>query len=187
MKSRNWLILAVLCASLLVLLPARAQEGYEFMPKGGKALLIQRLGDPADTAELRRIAVAQRSEAEWNDVLAARKGAMSDRELQTLASYLAVNMPMSEGALELAEQQGAVTAALPPDGRELAWNHCQFCHSLFTGYLTHDRDVQGWLGTFETPAHREIEMSATERETFARYSTINMPMRIQDVPEELRF
>ncbi|MHC4066640.1 MAG: hypothetical protein ACYSUI_19365, partial [Planctomycetota bacterium] len=139
MKSRNRLILAVLFTSLLGLLPALAQEGYEFMPKGGKALLIQRLGDPADSAELRRIALAQRSALEWSDVLAARTGPMSNEELQTLASYLAVNMPLSEGALELAEQQGAVTAALPPDGRELAWNHCQFCHSLFTGYLTHDR------------------------------------------------
>jgi hypothetical protein len=177
----------MLCALLLGLPPALGQEDFEFMPGGGKALLLQMLGSPPDAGELRRIAEAQRSEAEWSDFLAARKGPMSDKELQTLASYLAANMPLDAGALDAAEQQGDITAALPPDGRQLAWDYCQFCHGLFSGYLAHDRDVPGWLGTFETPAHRGIELNAKERETFARYSAINMPMRIEEVPEDLRF
>lgn len=187
MKNKGRLILAMLCSLFLALPPALGQVDLDFMPKGGKALLIQLLGDSGDSAELGGIAAAQRSESEWSDVFSPRKGAMSDKQLRTLVNYLTFSMPLAEGALEAAAEQGDVIAALPPDGRELAWNYCQFCHSLFTGYLTHDRDVQGWLGTFETPAHREIEMSAKERETFAGYSAINMPMKFEDVPEELRF
>lgn len=187
MTNRGGPILAMLCALLLGLPPALGQADYAFMPSGGKALLIRMLGSPPDAGELRRIAQTRRDEAEWRGFLAARKDAMSDRELQTLAGYLAVNMPLEPGVLDAAERQGDPTAALPPDGRDLAWDHCQFCHGLFSGYLAHDRDVPGWLGTFETPAHRGIELNARERETFARYSAINMPMRIEDVPEALRF
>jgi hypothetical protein len=40
---------------------------------------------------------------------------------------------------------------------------------------------------FLSPFHREMKMSAQEREEFARYSELNMPMKFEDVPEELRF
>jgi hypothetical protein len=40
---------------------------------------------------------------------------------------------------------------------------------------------------FLSPFHRELKMSPREREEFARYSALNMPMRIEDVPEDLRF
>ena len=186
MSLRHW-ILAVALAILPGLSEALAQETYDFMPRGGKTLLIELLGDPVDTAELRLIARARRGESEWGEFLAARKGSLGDRELRTLAAYLAVNMPLDEGALDEAGRQGDAVAALPRDGRELAWNHCQFCHSLFTSHLTQDRDVEGWMGMFQSPFHREIEMSPRERETFARYSAINMPLRMEDVPEDLRF
>jgi hypothetical protein len=73
------------------------------------------------------------------------------------------------------------------DGRELAWEYCQSCHSLFSGYLTQERDAPAWLNTFASPFHREIKMTQKQREEFARYSAINMPMKFEDVPEELRF
>ena len=75
-----------------------------------------------------------------------------------------------------------LAAALPRDGRELAWNECQFCHSLFASHLTQNRDVQAWLNMFQSPFHRELKMTAQEREEFARYSAINMPMKVEDVP-----
>jgi hypothetical protein len=186
MSLRPWILAAAL--TILQGLPgAEAQETYDFMPRGGKTLLIELLGSPVDTAELLLIVGARRGEDGWDEFLAAREDSLGDRERRTLAAYLAVNMPLEEGALDEAEQQGDAVAALPPDGRELAWNYCQFCHSLFTSHLTQDRDIQGWLGMFESPFHREMKMSPRERETFARYSAINMPMRIEDVPEDLRF
>jgi hypothetical protein len=58
---------------------------------------------------------------------------------------------------------------------------------MFSGYLMHDRDEAGWRSTFKAPFHLEIPMTETERDTFSAYSAINMPMRMQDVPPELRF
>jgi len=187
MKNKKRLMLAVLGVLLLGSPSALAQESNAFMPKGGKALLIQLLGHPLDTAALRQIATSKRNAEEWQTSLAPKTGTMNDRERRTLSEYLAVNMPLAEKTLAAAEKQADVAAALPPDGQELAVNYCQFCHSFFSGYLMVERDVQGWLGTFETPFHREIEMNAKERETFARYSAINMPMKFEDVPEDLRF
>ena len=40
---------------------------------------------------------------------------------------------------------------------------------------------------FQSPFHRELKMTAQEREELARYSAINMPMKIEDVPPDLRF
>jgi len=80
-----------------------------------------------------------------------------------------------------------LASALPPDGRELGWTQCQSCHSLFSSHLTQIRDVQGWRNVFLSPFHREMKMSPQEREEFARYSAINMPMKIEDVPSDLRF
>ena len=45
----------------------------------------------------------------------------------------------------------------------------------------------GWLVVFASPFHKDIPMSQTEREIFADYSAINMPMRVEDVPPEMRF
>ena len=180
-------MLTMLGALLLGPLPTLAQEGYEFMPKGGKTLLLQLLGHPLDTAELNKIANTQHSAEEWQDSLAPRTGAMNERERRTLSGYLAVNMPLAGKALAAEEMKGDMAAALPTDGRELAVNYCQFCHSFFSGYLMVERDAQGWLGTFETPFHREVELTEKERETFARYSAINMPMKLEKVPQDLRF
>ena len=47
--------------------------------------------------------------------------------------------------------------------------------------------MQGWRNIFLSPFHRELKMTAQEREKFARYSAINMPMKFEDVPEDLRF
>lgn len=177
------LLTAALGALVLPFAHAAAGEDYDFMPKGGKALLLELLGAPADAAQLRAIELARRTEAEWRDFIAARGNALTDRQLATLAAYLAVNMPVPGDALT----RGSLAAALPPDGRELAWSQCQFCHSLFSSHLTQSRDAQGWRNVFLSPFHRELKMSPQQREEFARYSAINMPLKIEEVPQDLRF
>jgi hypothetical protein len=156
---------------------AAGGEDYNFMPKGGKTLLLELVG--ASSAQLRSIAQDKRSEAQWREFANAQKKPMTEKERTTLAAYLAVNMPLP------APVQGA--AALPSDGRELAWEQCQSCHSLFAGYLTQGRGAQGWRNMFMSPFHRGLKMTPQEREEFSRYSEINMPMRIEDVPPDLRF
>ena len=174
MSPAGRLILAALGAIAFALAQA-AGEDNTFMPKGGRALLLDLLGVPPDQGELRAIATARRTEPEWRDFVAARGKALTEREAATLAAYLAVNMPMAAGA------------ELPRDGRDLAWHECQSCHALFSGYLMHRRSAQAWRNMFMSPFHREMKMTAQEREEFARYSEINMPMKFEDVPEELRF
>lgn len=178
---------------LVGLAPALSQLDSGFMPKGGKTLLLEILGKAPDDKDLRQIVGERRSDAEWQDRIDARNKAMnkamSERERRTLAAYLAVNMPVSDpkSVAAKAANPAELLAALPRDGRELAWNECQFCHSLFSSYLTQDRSVQAWLNMFQSPFHREMKMTAQEREEFARYSAINMPMKIEDVPPDLRF
>ena len=173
-----------LAFSLAVAAPG---EDFDFMPKGGKTLLLEVLGVPPDVAEFRKIAQARHTEAEWRDLMASRAKKLNDRQLATLAAYLAVNMPLPDQAVKDAAKRGEPASSLPPDGRELAWKQCQSCHSLFASHLTQIRDAQGWRNMFMSPFHRELKMSPPEREEFARYSAINMPMKIEDVPQDLRF
>jgi hypothetical protein len=168
------------------LLPAMAQEDEAFMPKGGKTLFLE-LKDTPRAAELREIGNLTHTEAEWRGILAERHKQLGERELNELAAYLAVNFPLPEGAVAQAESGNDIASALPADGRELAWTQCQFCHSLFSGYLMQQRDAQGWRSIFLSPFHRGLKMTAQQRETFARYSAINMPMKAADVPAELRY
>lgn len=156
-----------------------AQPGFDFMPDGGRETLLHLARE--GKLDLRSVAVQTKTDRDWSRELEKSDPSLSDVAIKTLAGYLAVNMPMTGEALN------DPLSALPPDGKELALNNCQSCHSLFSGYLTQERDVEGWRGTFKSPFHKEIAMSEKERETFARYSAINMPIPYDEVPEELRF
>ena len=180
--NRGRMLLAAVAITVFTLAQA-AGEDNAFMPKGGRALLLDLLGAPANLAELRSVAQARRTEPEWRNFFTARKQALTEREFATLAVYLAVNLPLTEDAAK----RDDLAAALPPDGRELAWNGCQNCHSLFAGYLTQDRDLQAWRNIFLSPFHRDLKMTPQEREEFARYSALNMPLKIENVPPDLRF
>ena len=186
---RRWFAPVALGALLLGLAAARSQLDSGFMPKGGRTVLLDVLGKVPDGRELKSILTARRTEAGWREAMAERVKALNEHEVNTLAAYLAVNMPVpdAEATAAKAANRAELDAALPRDGRELAWSECQFCHSLFTSYLTQDRNVQAWLNMFQSPFHRELKMTPREREEFAHYSTINMPMKIEDVPPDLRF
>lgn len=189
MRRRIAVLAAALAAAALALATVAAQEDFSFMPKGGKALLVELLGSPPDGGEMRDILTVRRSEAEWRVALGDRIKALDERERETLAAYLAINMPVDdpERVIAMAGQPAELYAALPRDGRELGYYECMYCHSLFTSHLTQDRSFQAWMNMFESPFHREMKMTRQEREEFSRYSEINMPMRIEDVPPDLRF
>jgi hypothetical protein len=180
--SAGKLFLALLAIAAFAFAQAAGEDNV-FMPKGGRVLLLDLLGAPANLAELRSIAQARRTEPEWRNFVAARKQAMTEREMATLAAYLAGNLPLSADVVK----RDDLASALPPDGRDLGWNGCQNCHSLFTSYLTQDRELQAWRNIFLSPFHRELKMTPQEREELARYSALNMPMKIEDVPPDLRF
>ena len=70
------LLLAVLGFAVFAFAQA-AGEDHGFMPKGGRALLLDLLGVPPDQAEVRMIAQARRTETEWRDFVTARKQALT--------------------------------------------------------------------------------------------------------------
>lgn len=162
---------------------AQSQD-YDFMPSGGRTILMDLLGEEAG-ADLPGIAAREAAAEEWRAWASERDPALGEKALATFAGYAEHNFPL-EGE-RLASAQAGDLAALPPDGKDLAIAQCQFCHSLFSGYLMHRRDETGWRGTFKSPFHSEIPMTELERDTFARYSALNMPLRFEDVPPELRF
>lgn len=148
-------------------------DTFAFMPDGGRTAFARAVPDPAKQAEL----LAQtRSAEEWEAALAG--SGLTGHELATLAAYLSRVAPL---------EAGDPVTSLPPDGRDLALSQCQSCHSLFSGYLMQRRDRNGWLVVFASPFHKDIPMSQIEREIFADYSAINMPLRVEDVPPEMRF
>lgn len=166
-------------AGAVLLLVAAGGETFDFMPKGGRALLLDVAG-PAP-AQWQEVVQQKHSEEEWRQWAAQqpRGKALGEKQQATLAAYLAVNMPVA-GALPNAD-------ALPRDGRDLAWEQCQSCHSLFAGFLTQQGSATRWGNMFLAPFHRNIKMTPQERTEFGRYAEINMPMKVEDIPAELRF
>ena len=162
---------AAVLTGLLCAAAAGAQvDPFAFLPDGGKASLVLAYPDLVDRQDALQ---TSRSAEDWQATL-SDKG-LGDAETRTLAAWLARVAPLVSGA------------SLPADGRDLALAQCQSCHSLFTGFLMQRRDRNGWMSVFASPFHLKLPMTSTEREIFADYAAINMPMRLEDVPPELRF
>ncbi len=175
--------LAVMLA--VALAAAAAEDGFAFMPDGGRGLVLRVFGpDPATLADLAALSLDAEG---WGVLLAERGADLSEAEAATLAGYLALNLPLPDPAALAGLSPDELASALPPDGKDLAIRHCQFCHGFYSGYLGHDRDVNGWLVVFNSPFHSEIRMSPAERRTFAAYSAANLPIPIEAVPPDLRF
>lgn len=155
-----------------------AGPSFDFMPDGGRALFETVFPGQAGLAVLAQ----DRSLDEWLAVIAAAAPDLEIRQARTLAGYLAANASIAAVAA-LSDP----SSALPPDGKDLALLRCQSCHSLFTGYLMQRRDDAAWRGVFASPFHVGIAMTPAELATFADYSAVNMPLRIENVPPELRF
>lgn len=159
-------------------------DPFAFMPDGGR----QSFGAVFPAADTQAWALSQKLTAEdWAAEITGRAPDLSARTVATLAAYLSVISPVKVAPDTTPDTAHDMASNLPPDGRDLALTQCQSCHSLFSGYLMHRRDKAGWLATFSSPFHMVLTMSDTEKTIFADYSAINMPMRFEDVPPELRF
>lgn len=150
-------------------------QPLSFLPDGGIGLFEKAF----PTQEARQEALSRHLTAdEWQATLA--ETGLTATETQTLASYLSHVAPQTVTGTD-------PVASLPEDGRVLALNQCQSCHSLFSGYLMQRRDRTGWMTIFASPFHSKIPMTDVQKAIFADYSAINMPMRIEDIPPEMRF
>lgn len=178
-------LVPVLLVPALAIAAWASDDQFDFMPDGGRTLLaglVSGLDADARKAVLTRKAPA----AEWEAWARERAPDLDEASALTLAGYAELNLPLEDTSLAGTSPEDLM-AALPQDGKDLAISQCQFCHSLFSGYLMHDRDRTGWKGTFKAPFHTEIPMTERERDTFASYSALNMPLKFEDVPPELRF
>ncbi|BDW86504.1 hypothetical protein [Roseicyclus marinus] len=166
---------ATLAMTLFCSAAVNAQEDpFGFMPDGGRGSFELVFADAAERAwALDQV----KTVGEWQDVIAARTPELGQAARETLAAYLSVIAPLA----------GGPSVTLPLDGRDIALAQCMSCHSLFTGYLMQRRDRTAWLSTFASPFHQVIELTPDEREIFADYSAINMPMRPEEVPPALRY
>ncbi|MDQ2088920.1 hypothetical protein [Marimonas arenosa] len=185
-KTRRYIPILGVPAILVAVSGVLAQgDQFDFMPPGGRGALLDLLGQ-VDAETLAEVAAWDKSAEDWQAWALLQESELDEKAIVTFAGYAELNLPVSEDVLQALAESGDA-ALLPQDGKDLAIAQCQYCHSLFSGYLMHDRDEIGWKSTFKSPFHLEIPMTEVERDTFARYSAINMPLRFDDVPPELRF
>ncbi len=189
--NRTGMAMFVLLPFLAVAAALASGQSFDFMPPGGKAILIETLGK-GDPAEIAAIASRKADREEWVAWARSHEAGLDDPAIETFAGYAALNFPLDGEKLLAIRTNGLDVPdedepVLPPDGKDLATAQCQFCHSLFSSYLMQDRDKVGWESTFKSPFHVELPMTETERATFVSYSVTNMPLKFEDVPPELRF
>lgn len=151
---------------------------FDFMPDGGRTLFAQVFPGKAGRAAL----AEHVSLDDWTTAIVAAAPDLETKKVRTLAGYLTANAPYDP----LGPSRD-LSSVMPPDGKDLALSRCQSCHSLFSGYLMQRRNDAAWRGVFASPFHVGIAMTPAELATFADYSAVNMPLRIEDVPPELRF
>lgn len=162
---------------------------FEFIPNGGRTLLVKVFTTRAPADDVRAILTAKRSSPEWLTELKAREKTLpalktlEDRERRTLADYLAANMPLAQVPADPAKANW--DKVLPPDGRDFVLNYCQGCH-IVTVVVTQDRTKTAWLGTMSKPSHVQIKLSPQQRDALANYLIVNAAIPIDQVPEELR-
>lgn len=186
-------LLLLLTAPPLCLTPAEAQEEdvFHFIPPGGKSILLEVIDSQPPRDEILAIVTGRRTQQEWQVYLTRKADTirtladLTEKELKTLASYLAFNMPVAPGQLQQDLEAIDWKKILPPDGRDIALNNCQFCH-IITVSVTQEKAPIGWRGLLGTPSHVVIEISEHEKETLSHYYAINMPIPEEEVPEELR-
>lgn len=181
------LLLAALLAGSL---RAQTEDVFAFIPLGGKSLLTEAVQDaPKDAVQA--LLTGKRSRAEWLSYLQEQRTAigplqaLGEDELLTLADYLAYNMPLPAAAVPADPGKANWSELLPPDGRDLALENCQFCH-IITVVVTQVKSKEAWLGTMNKPSHVEIELSPEQREALASYLVVNAGIPEDLVPEELR-
>lgn len=181
----------VAVAAALPLLVAAAGDVFDFVPQGGRTLLAGALATRPEPADVQALLSGKHGRDEWLAWLKGRHDAMAglkplnDKQLLTLADYLAFNMPLAAGKAPAQPTRANWEKALPPDGRDLALGYCQGCH-IITVVVTQQRTKDAWLGSLGKPSHVQIKLSPAQREALASYLVINAAIPIDEVPEELR-
>jgi mono/diheme cytochrome c family protein len=181
----------LLLGALLASSPANAGDVFDFIPAGGRTLLVEVLASGPPAGEARALLTGKRTREAWLEYLRQHAGAvpglkrLDEKQRLTLADYLSFNMPLPADRVPAAPTRANVEKLLPPDGRELALDFCQSCH-IITVVVTQDRPKDAWLGTMNKPSHVGVKLTRQQREALASYLVLNAAIPIDEVPEELR-
>jgi len=173
---------AALVFGALAVPAARAQDEdlFSFIPPGGRALLGELI--TSGKVKAHDVLGVQRTRDEWLAYIRGIGADLDDVQQETLAAYLASNMPAASSGANMVDTGGQ---PLPRDGRDIALEFCQSCH-IITVVVTQDRTREAWLGTMNKPSHVEINTTQKEREALADYLSLNAAIPIEEVPETLR-
>lgn len=191
MNARRILCIAACAAGLAVAAAWAAEDVFAFIPSGGRTLLARVLQPRTPAEEVRSLLSAKRSREEWVAYLRGRGAQLpelrklGDKELQTLADYLAFNLPLPAARIPADPARAAWDKLLPMDGRDMTLEYCQGCH-IVTVVVTQDRTKEAWLGSMNKPSHVQIKLSPPQREALASYLVLNAAIPIDQVPEALR-
>jgi len=184
---------AALAAAAIVLAPlaAPAADVFDFIPPGGRTLLARVFSGKPAADDVRAVVGAKHGRDEWVADLRARAKQFpalqkfSDKELLTLADYMAANLPLPAGKVPANPAQANWDKLLPMDGRDMVLDYCQGCH-IITVVVTQDRAKAQWLGSLNKPSHVQIKLNAQQRDALVNYLVLNAAIPIDQVPEELR-
>ena len=169
---------------------AQTDDVFDFIPSGGRTLLAQII-TAAPANEVQNLLGGKHDHEGWREYLKTRASALPeleklyDQERLTLESYLAFNMPLPVKSIPANPAKANWEKLLPPDGRDMALDNCQFCH-IITVVVTQDKAKVTWQGTMNSPSHIEIKLDDRQREALAEYLVLNAAIPIDLVPEELR-
>lgn len=190
MKMYRLAALSVAAASLGLVAASAEEDVFAFIPHGGRTLLAQVLDNRPVAGDVQAMLGAKHTRDEWVSYLRGHTaqvpavGKLSPKELQTLADYMAFNMPLAAKAPS-SPTRANWEKALPMDGRDMTLEKCQGCH-IVTVVVTQDRTKEAWLGTMNKPSHVQIKLSKDQREALANYLVLNAAIPIDQVPEDLR-
>jgi hypothetical protein len=190
MKLHRLAVLSIAAAAFGLVLAAAEEDIFSFIPHGGRTLLAQVLGNRPVAGDVQAMLATKHTRDEWVAYLKEHTAQLpavaklSPKELQTLADYMAFNMPLAAKA-PTSPSQANWEKALPLDGRDMALDKCQGCH-IITVVITQDRTKEAWLGTMNKPSHVQIKLSKDQREALASYLVLNAAIPIDKVPEDLR-
>jgi len=178
------------CALALAGGTALAGDVFDFIPPGGRTILLRILEGRPPAAEAKALLTSKRTRDEWQAYLRERGKAvpplkLTDKELVTLADYLAYASPLPPAKVPAAPTAANVQKALPRDGRDYVLDYCQSCH-IITVVVTQDRPKEAWLGTLNKPSHVEVKLDREQREALVNYLVQNAAIPVDLVPEELR-
>lgn len=170
---------------------AAEEDVFAFIPSGGKTLLIQLIHGNPPAAEIQAIVTGKRTREQWQTYLQGRQTALpglkalSDKQRLTLADYLSLNMPLAADKVPADPAKADWAKLLPPDGRDLVMEYCQFCH-IITVVVTQEHEYNGWIALMHRPSHSKVQTTQKEREAMASYLVLNAAIPIDLVPEDLR-